>query len=227
MRRDIQYGACLRRFGLGLLVMLAGCPWAAPVPRARVYHGPAYGPPLTTVVALPVECDALREVCTPEHATAIAAATRMELEFVGYTVVDSELINAEMRRRTTETHEQLTGPSVGRVEVQPQTFRPPSSGTSSTTAVSGGTTWFAASPEQQQALLAALGASGVLRTTISLGEAHGMAQQRTVDVAVTLTRLDGQIAWRADCSVETGDYHSAEQAMELATHCALESVALW
>ncbi len=38
---------------------------------------------------------------------------------------------------------------------------------------------------------------------------------------------DETLAWESECGVETGDFHSEPQAVELATRCALESATLW
>src|SRR6185503_7857591 len=144
--------------------------------------------------ALPVTCKSEPGLCTPAYADAVASGTRMALEFAGYNLLDSELINAEMRRRATTT-EQTTN-AQGTVE-------------STWTETSGGMSWSQLAPPKQRDLLVALGVQGILHTILTIGLPRGMASQRTVTVAVAVTRLDNdRLAWSSQCSVETGDYHS-------------------
>jgi hypothetical protein len=124
----------------------------------------------------------------------------MALEFAGYAIVDSELLNAETRRRSTK-----------------------SDGSDSTTVERSGFSWTDLSPAHQRELLGSIGVHGVLRSSITLGPPHGAAQQQTVTVEVALTSLlDDVLSWRSRCSVETGDYNSKERAVDLAARCALE-----
>jgi hypothetical protein len=209
-----------------VLCVLAGCPWAAPVPIARVQLGPAHREAITVLAALPVQCTADPSLFTPAHAAVVASATRMALEFSGYSVVDSELINAELRRRSTRTIP--SGGGFAHAAPARGGFGPPASGTYTETEITGGATWAEVSPARQDALLAVIGVQGLLRTIVTLGRARGLASQRTVTVSVEVSRLaDARLAWHTDCSVETGDYHSTEQALDLATRCALDSRALW
>jgi hypothetical protein len=210
---------------LSLVLVLSGCPWTAPVPIAHVLHGPTYRDPAITLAALPVVCSAEEDLCLPAHSAAVANATRMTLELAGYSIVDSELINAEMQRRST--HSQTTETPPPAATVPRNEFHPPDDPTHVEAEVSGGTWWSETSPAAQQAMLAALGVDAVLQTRITVGNASGMAMQRTITVDVTVSRLDARLVWHADCGVETGDYHSTEQAIDLATRCALESQALW
>jgi hypothetical protein len=211
-----------------LLIVLTGCPWTAPTPLARVYHGPAFRAPAQTLAALPVVCATEPELCTPAHAAAVANATRMTLEFAGYSVVDSELLNAEMRRRTTKAAVPVAARAPDlEPAAQRNEFRPPPNAIPDESEVSGGVTWTQASPAQQQDLLGAIGVDAVLQTRVGFGVAHGLSGQRTITVSMTVSRLDAAVVWASSCDVETGDYHSNEQAIELATRCALESATLW
>jgi hypothetical protein len=183
------------------MLFATGCLWNAPVPTARVQHGPAFGDKPATLVAMPVTCMASPDLCSSPHQLAIASATRMDLEYDGYTIVDSELVNAEMLRR-----HQLTGQA---------------------DQVIAGRSWAEASPDERRELLHGMGVDGMLTTQITIGGARGMASQRTVAVELAVLRLDGQLVWWAQCRAETGDYNSTEEAMERATRCALASSALW
>ncbi len=186
-------------------VLLSGC-FHAPTPIARVQHGPAHGQVVDPIAALPVTCVTRGgpEACLPEHSRAVAVATRMALEFAGYAVVDSELLNAETRRRLTKTSGEAT------------------------TIEKSGPEWKDLTPSAQRELLFSIGVHGILHAAITMGAPHGGAQQRTITVVVTVTRTgDDALAWRSQCSVESGDYNAPERALDLAARCALESESLW
>lgn len=186
-------------------VLLAGC-FHAPTPIARVHHGPAHGHVVDPIAALPVTCVSQGgpNACKLEDARAVAIATRMALEFAGYALVDTELLNAETRRRSIKT----TGEE--------------------TTIEKSGPEWKDLTPSAQRELLHSIGVHGVLQAAITMGPAYGAAQQRTVTVAVTVTRIsDDALAWRSQCSVETGDYNAPERALDLAARCALESESMF
>jgi hypothetical protein len=191
-----------------LLCLLAACKFTPPTPQAYVQHGPAFGQAGTQLAALPVECGAQTLGCLPGYKVAVASATRISIEYGGYTLVDSELINAELQRRTSKT--------VATADAE-----------TTTTEVTG-RTWLDLPPPRQRELLAAMGIQGVMRTTIAMTVPLGMAGERIVTVAVVVSRVaDEQLVWRSRCSVVTGDYHSESQAIDLATRCALESGTLW
>lgn len=182
--------------------LLTGCPFHTQPPEARVHHGPAFGRVVDPIAAVPVTCVSMGHVgkCLPEHERAVATATRMALEFVGYAIVDSELLNAETRRRSTKINNGET-----------------------TTIERSGPSWADLTTDQQRELLGSIGVHGVLRASIILGPPHGAAQQQTITIEVTLTSLlDDVLSWRSRCSVETGDFNSNARAVDLAARCALE-----
>lgn len=194
---------------VGLLVLvLAGCAFTPPTPVAYVRRGPAYGELLTPLVALPVACTRTTMGCTPGYLLGVASATRIAMEFGGYTIVESELINAELLRRSTRTTE-TTGGETTEVDRT-------------------GRTWADLPPQAQRDLLAAMGVKGVFRAEIGMDTPRGMANQRTVTVGISISRvIDDQLVLQSECGVPTGDYHSEAQAVDLATRCALESGTLW
>lgn len=200
-----------------LLLALTACRLAPPPSFARVHHGPAYGTQLTTLVAMPAD----PAMCTPGQCGAVATATRMSLELAGYTIVDAELLNAELRRRTVHT---TTSQSRPHAAVAPP-FAPPSSDTSSRTEVEG-ITFQQVPPEDRAALVREVGAEGVLETQV-LSAPGKHVWLTTYTIAVTLRTLDGRVVWNSACSDESGDLNDVRQAIEAATRCALESVALW
>lgn len=186
---------------LALALLLAtGCRYTAPTPQAYVTHGIALRAPITTLVALPVVCEGFSVRCEPAQQVAVAAAARLGVEYLGYSVVDSDLLNAELRvRRTTEA-----GGSGPHEEVS-------------------GKTWFDLDTEARRAFVAEIGAHGVLHTAINSG---GYSQPVTVRLAVTKLE-DDALVWQSQCQVATGDYNDELRAMDLATQCALESMTLW
>lgn len=212
---------------IGPLALLGACKFTPPTPVAYVTHGPAFGQEANPIAALPVRCGATTMGCVPGYQYAVANATRMALELGGVSLVDSELINAEMRMRTTKTRSstseyEQSSPQIG------QPAQTTATGTRETTTEVTGATWESLPPGEQQSLLTAMGVRGLLHATISMGTPHGLSGQRTVTVQLAVTRLsDGALAWQSECGVETGDYHAEPQAVELATRCALESATLW
>ncbi len=183
-----------------MLLLDAGCRYTAPTPVSYVTHGVALRAPITTVAALPVVCEGFSLHCQPSQQAAVAASARLGMEYLGYSLIDSDLLNAELRlRRTTETD--VTGPQE---EVS-------------------GKTWFDLSTEERRAFLAHIGATGVLHTAI---DASGLGRAVTVRLAVTKLE-DDALVWQSQCQVQAGDYHDELRALDLAAQCALESVTLW
>lgn len=190
------------------IAALVGCSFTPPAPVAYVRLGPARDALVTPLAALPVACARGTMGCREGYKRAIANTTRMAIELDGWSVVDGERINAELGRRETRTE----ATAFGERTIEDVTQQ----------------SWLDLPEQQQRDLLTAMGIRGVLHTTLALGIPHGLAGQRTVTVAVGITRLsDEAIVWQSQCSVETGDYHSEPQAIELATRCALEAGALW
>ena len=89
----------LARWSL-LALVLGGCHFTPPVPVAYVSLGPAHGQPLNPIAAMPVMCGETSLGCQIGYQVMVANTTRMALELGGGSLVDSELINAELRLRT-------------------------------------------------------------------------------------------------------------------------------
>jgi hypothetical protein len=210
---------------LATLICAAGCPWTAPTPVARVGHGPAYRRGSATLAALPVSCAPDLPVCGRPYLAAIASATRMNLELGGYTVVDTELLNAEAWLRTTTTTESSSAP-VPRVPQHGPRGAPVDTARERID-VFGGASWADAPPDERRRMLVSMGVDGLLATEVAMGRPRGMARQRTVTMRFAVARLDGELVWRSECDVETGDYRSDEQALDEAARCEVESASLW
>lgn len=182
------------------LALTTGCHYTAPTPQAYVTHGVALRAPITTLVALPVVCEGFSIRCEPSHQVAVAAAARLGVEYLGYSLIDSDLLNAELRvRRTTQSDENAPQEEVS------------------------GKTWFDLDTAERRGFLAQIGTHGVLHTSIGTG-----GPDRSVTVRLAVTKLeDDALVWQSQCRVQTGDYHDELRALELATQCALESMTLW
>ena len=204
---------CERFLLSAALAVIGACSLSVPTPLAIVKKGPAFTEPPTRLLALPAVCrSADADQCEPAHAQAVDSAARMSLEFAGYWLVDSELVNRYVLQRNERSNEGRSGAST--TEVSEVTVT--------------GTTFSDATPAEQHAMLDDMGLDGLLQSSILMGPARGLSQQRTVQVSLRVIRAkDDRMAWTARCSVETGDYHSTEQAVELATRCALDSAALY
>lgn len=182
----------------------AGCALSGPTPMARVRKGPAIETPPRTILALPATCEPAGEPCTEALERAVEAATRMSLEFAGYRLLDSERINVHARVRT----ERISGRGRPIVEIS-------------------GAGWNQASPAQRADLLAEMGVEGMLAAHIAMGPIENAEGLRTVTVTVRVSRArDGALVWRSRCAAVTGRFHGLDQAVELATRCAVEGAAL-
>ena len=203
---------------LTLLVSLAltACVVHTPVPQARIKRGPAFRAPLKKILALPTDCSSADDgLCTPAQGEAVDATTRMSLEFAGLRLVDSETVNSYLRLRVTREQR----------SVRTENGQVTSSGEQ--TAVDRETdeaTWSTTTTERRRELLGEMGVDGYLTSLITVGEVQNLENQRTISVTVTITRAsDGAIAWSSRCSVETGRFYFADEAVEVAAKCALES----
>jgi len=191
--------------GLGLAV---SCHWAVEAtPSSHVYRGPAYAAAPRVLAALPVDC----RNCTGRQLDAVAMQTRMGLELAGYNVVDTELVNAEARMRFTLTKQAAAGTDNARTHEE----------------ITDVPEWSRLPPGQQQQLLVALGVDGVLQAAITMGYSNGAQYQQTVTMRLAVARLDGTIAWTADCGMLTNGDDATAAMIERVGRCALDSEAAW
>ena len=186
-------------------MLAGGCSLATPPPQARVRLGPAFDQPPGRILALATECRTAEEdTCNLGHQLAVAAEARMSLEFVGHRIIDSETVNLHANRAPVGA---VPDPTASPEATQKQTIL-----------------WDLKEIQKYSALLLSMGIDGYLYSRISVGPPRKMAQQRTVAVEISVARVaDQAMAWRSTCRVETGDYYSLDQAVELAARCALDS----
>ena len=183
-------------------LLLTSCRYHFDTPVARVHHGPAVRDHLDPLAAMPVTCPA----CSPAHLDAMTNATRMGLELAGHEVVDTDVINAESRRRTSLSHDSHDESEGTTVVGQVFTELPPAA---------------------QKELLTSMGVHGVMRADLFLGPPLGAHLDREVTVTITVHRLDDDaIAWTSRCTtMSIGMY--PEPAIQAAVQCALEGKTLW
>jgi len=195
-----------------MCVLSAACSLSKPIPQARVRRGPAWTTPPSLVLALPAECiSAEGGACTAAHQAAVDSAARMALEFVGYSLVDSQLVNVRLGERRELTRQSSAyGATSEHHEVEVKRV-----------------SWEEATVEERRAVIADLEADGLLSSAITMSAAD-LVGDRTIEVRLTLARVaDEAVVWASRCEVETGDGDlSTEQAIEHATRCALESATL-
>ena len=203
------------------VLLVAGCRWATQAtPSAHVYK--PGGEPPRVIAALPIDC----QTCSPIQRGALAVQTRMGLELAGYSIVDAELLNAEVRLRSTHTNE-TSSDRVGPMNVQASGgYYAPAADAQVDERIDDGASWSELAPGQQRDLLADIGVDGVLASSVVLGHS-GPNYARRYTLRIAVLRLDGEIAWSADCTVVAEDYDSSSQALDRAGRCALASEALW
>ncbi len=136
----------------------------------------------------------------------------MSLDFQGYPIVDSELLNAESRRRTVKTLQHEGDPEPKVVEE-----------------TSTGKDFQELSTDEQRELFNSIGVLSVLRASVDMGS-QGSNVLRPLfgplTVEFTLSRLsDDAMVWRTRCTVHTGNSNTRETALETAARCALDAEA--
>lgn len=206
-----------------LMAAFGACSLTSPVPVARVQVGPALDQQPRMIVAVPTSCEAKgttwrlfgedvpvdnpEDYCGSGSLRAVESETRMALEFAGYRLIDSEVVNVYMRERLEQTL--TTGP--GRHKVVEVT--------------SG--SWAEASHEERRLLLQEMGVDGILESHLSVSSAVGAESVRTVELSLTLVSTDERaLVWRSRCAAITGRYNTFDQAVELAARCALEGARI-
>lgn len=197
---------------------------AAPVVRGRV--GPAAERPVRSIVALAASCGTLSMVRVPINASdgmwvqqaacsadalgAVDQKVRSSLELGGFSVIDSERVNAITgTRREVQERRQYYGSVRSSSEIEQR-----------------GARFEDATPLEQRALLAELGAQGLLTTRVTIGASVGAGQRRVVTVQLQLLDVpERQLVWSRRCELEVGGlFATDEAAMASAAGCAAEGI---
>lgn len=214
---------------------------AAPIIRERV--GPAAQRPVRRVVALPASCGALtlvpipdpaggpsrweqRVACSAQALTAVEQAVRARLELGGFTIIDSERVNAvTASRREIIERRQYSATSTIQNQAQAQTLPQAQTQTETQTETTGAR-FDDATPLEQREMLAELGAQGVLTTRVTIGAQTGFSGRRVATVQIQLLDVpDRELVLARRCELEVGGLlMSDEVAMERAASCAAEGI---
>lgn len=224
-------------------VLLAACASSEHLPpRLSARSGPAGSHVIRRVVALPATCgtfDLTPRPATAEeqarlgfstvlqhlgtcaaHATAgVDQALRASLEFGGFSVIDSEKVNA-----LTATRQEIIQRSSHREQQQGLPAATSQSEGRSVEVI--GARFSDATPREQEAIIAELGATGLVQARIAIGAGVGAGARRTAIVQVRLLEMPSrQLAWARRCEIEVGGLMERDEvAMERGIRCAIEGV---
>jgi hypothetical protein len=211
---------------------------AGPVIRAR--SGPAAERPIRRIVAVPATCGALTELrvgtdaagqgiwsqrstCPKPTLLAVDQAIRSTLELGGFSVIDSERVNA-----VTATRHELQERSLQRAAaaVDGLTVTATHDDSTTTTTETRGARFEDATPREQLEMLTELGAQGLLSTRVTIGAGLGIGQRRLVTVQLQLLEMPERVlVWARRCELEVGGiFTTDERAMERAARCAVEGI---
>ena len=217
------------------IASLPGCTSAELAPAVvQTRTGPPGQKPIRRVVALRATCGALTTVrvkvlsqrddsvpavdrssaieCRELYIDGVDAIVRSLLDFLGYEIIDSELVNAT---------------TLARMEIETREWSKRSWGTSETTTRETelvGSRFIDAPPAIQDEILAQLKADGVLTTRIRVGAGIGSSSRRDIEVQVRMLHMPGgELAWASRCRVEAGLETNEEPIMK-AARCATEAV---
>lgn len=228
---------------LALVLAAAGC-GGAQHPRlgAEVAMGEASGPP-GGVLVFSSGCAGMNARCPSTWSPAVDAIVTSGLAFRGYNTIDPAKLRKEEgtrqettvdkdSRSTVETESQTA--SVGAVLIIPVASFTTSKGKTITvsqstekTVVLTGATLEDLALEDRRNLLAQAGAQSLLTTQIIVGANWSVwTTAQSVEVMVKLSdAANGAMRWSARCSANSGDFPSAEAAIEAAAKCAVEAIA--
>lgn len=166
------------------------------------------------MIALATTCLPAGSLCDADYLRAVDAQLRMELEFHGHTVIDSESLNV----RTVAFSQKVTKDSLQ------TSFRDKIATTSVETTVAK--QLFAdASPEIQTSVLDDLMIDGWVTSAMVMSGVTSVNNTRHLQVSVEFTRRhDAAKIWSSRCEVVSGLHLSQAVAMSRTMQCALESV---
>jgi hypothetical protein len=224
LRAGARLAALFALAALGALGACSSVELAAPVVRGRV--GPAAARQVRSIVALPASCGTLSMVrvplegsaatwvqqvaCSDTALRAVDQTVRSNLELGGFSVIDSERVNAVTgSRREVQERRQYWGGVQSSTEIEQR-----------------GARFEDATPLEQRALLAELGAQGLLTTRVAVGASVGAGQRRVVTVQLQLLDVpERQLVWSRRCELEVGGIFATDEvAMTSAASCAAEGI---
>lgn len=146
------------------------------------------------------------EECPEKHMDGVDALVRSALAFQGFSVLDSETVNATTFKRK-EIRDKRSTDGVERV---------------TRLAEARGSRFIDATPMVQDEVLAELGADGIVNTRIWIGAGVGLSVRRNVDVQIRLLHVpSAELVWAVRCRVEAG-FELNERPIMKAARCAAE-----
>jgi hypothetical protein len=195
-------------------IALAGCFGHAPTPLARVQFGPAREFFAQRVIALPSTCLPAGSMCDVDYLRAVDAQLRMELEFHGHTVIDSESLNVRPVAFTQKVTKNSFTSSVG-----------DETATKTVETTVAKQLFADASPEIQKSVLDDLMIDGWVTSQIVISGLTSINNTRALQVNVEFSRRQDAVKiWTSRCEVVSGLHLSQAVAMSRTMQCALESV---
>jgi hypothetical protein len=153
--------------------------------------------------------------CKDGYTAAVDGAIRQELEFAGFSVVDSETLASRAKERRERLWTEETR-SAERARVR-------RTQSTSTETVVTGASFIDLPPAEQTALLAEVGAQGVVVARTAIGGWESLSGRKQIEVQVTLyVGAAGDMVWASRCTAEAGTPLSPEQAVERGARCAVK-----
>ncbi len=197
------------RSGWALIASVC-CVACLPTPTAETQWGEHFSGKPLRVVLLPASCSSVEGECEDEHVRGVSGITASELEFARYVVTDAEkLVMSARSREDVNVELSRFGEQIVELKSRSQV----------------GSVFEDLSPAQRRALLAEAKAEAIVSVKIQLGASKNGQRANQVQVRAGLGD-GGELAWVTRCSAIsawTGS-PSLPEALETATHCALDRV---
>jgi hypothetical protein len=213
----------VRKLALIGLLFATSCTSAELMPPQLTTHeGAAARRPIHRVVALPMTCGGLVSMadeaagkdkstdpmyiagkCPKQALKGADQAIRASLDFHGYTVIDSETVNAV----TATRHEVVVSNEYDTLKTVEQV----------------GSLFEDATPNEQKEILEELNADALLNARVFVGSSMGVSHRRTLIVQVRLRAVsDGALVWARRCELEIGGLVTDTIAIEQGARCVSE-----
>ena len=170
--------------------------------------------------------------CPREYIDTVDGIVRSSMEFAGYTLIQTDQLKAETRKRYEE-HEAETASSDTSTSSKVErtldfddrytTTSHSESQVERSKVILDGSLFEDLSVTERKAVLAEAGADGVLVVRIVMGAQTGVwTPNQNVEVTVKLAVDSGDtMAWAARCSASSNDFSTAAAALENAARCTM------
>lgn len=208
----------------------------------EVNRGPAADVKPAKILALTSICGAMDARCTQEYRAAVDNIVRSNLEFAGYSIIDSESLRLATRERTEEhttTRTTTTEKTSSQKDVliRPLVLLPllakNTDTTTQTTTVTQtdssyivltGSNFEDLSVDDRHEVIEKSGADSFLTVRIVISGNVGVwTPNQDVEVQVKLSvKRDDEMAWAARCTANSQDMTTMQAALENATRCAMK-----